>query len=785
MKIQNFMVLFVIIVLPIIIVASYYMSLQIDTINMQTSYNSKLIESTKEAISSYEINTVEWNPDYYAVSDSRRRDIMASINTFTKAFANSIGVGGASQETILPYIPAIAYTLYDGYYIYSPAETRITIKNQNEVAVSMQKSLIKDGTIVLKSDYKEEDEGKILYEPKDASSGIDGTYNGKQFTLDPSKAKTEYKHILKPFSAYSKSYNGTINGSNVDLVVNYTLDNYVKIYGKIEKENEEATEYEYVSKEGYLTDTTKINGITTGGTVAGISFNNRSMLPEILMENVVYYTEYNPTFTRVDDVPYVYTKDKQKVYFKDIDNDTKEDIFFINSKNKAEKIAGSYYKKLTIPRKVGSNISYTEIYQDLTDGTWYRRKNNDLDIADNNREKIDESDLKKYLGDVDATNSNTLKKDYSAINYCVESYVFSLWVKGLNIKDDSNQEIFGGDPEIETSLFNQERREVIKETLISNLNQAITSYSSNTEGEYQLPVLSETDWDQILSNVSIVTFLQNIPIGMKYYNNYSIATSTKNKEYVDPNEIYLQADNDKYYHRPYCKHLSSSNIIGYRNIDYVEKSFEKSSDETEYYYLHGKTNTAEASCYYCMVQRDLYEKTPNVDVQEKAYYTALARERYAARITKLPQEAESSYWIKAITNEAGKGKIYIDVNNSGTPINGIGSVSKKIEKNIGYTYTVYGETSNINNTGETIEPETNEVYDVQDGALGPRSSYTTNDKIEIMVSGYDYNGVTINYNVVSGNPNYGAGRNRFLWKRNIYKFRRRKWKCKCTIKLYK
>ena len=64
MKLQNLSVIFIVIIIPIILIVSYYISLQVDTINMQTAYNTKLLESTKEAIEAFEINTVEWNDAY-------------------------------------------------------------------------------------------------------------------------------------------------------------------------------------------------------------------------------------------------------------------------------------------------------------------------------------------------------------------------------------------------------------------------------------------------------------------------------------------------------------------------------------------------------------------------------------------------------------------------------------------------------------------------------------------------------------------------------------------------
>ncbi len=197
------------------------------------------------------------------------------------------------------------------------------------------------------------------------------------------------------------------------------------------------------------------------------------------------------------------------------------------------------------------------------------------------------------------------------------------------------------------SDFNQERREVIKKAIVDNLNQAIISYSKNSPGEYQLPVLSETDWDLILSNVSLVTFLQNIPIGTKYYNNYAIATSTENKDYVDPNEIYLVSDKDEYYHRIdysnklYCPKLEIGNIKGYRNIDFILKSYKIDSNTTKYYYMHANQDLTDnkiymlKECYNCMIQRDLGNEEKGE--QKLAYNTALARERYIAKITTKPE----------------------------------------------------------------------------------------------------------------------------------------------------
>lgn len=291
------------------------------------------------------------------------------------------------------------------------------------------------------------------------------------------------------------------------------------------------------------------------------------------------------------------------------------------------------------------------------------------------------------------------------------------WIYGFKINN-------GNDPENPDSEFCMHKREVIKNVVESNLNQAITSYSRKSAGEYQLPKLTETDWDQILSNVSIITFVQNIPIGMKYYNNYAIATSTVNKEYVDPDEIYLNASNGEeanYYHMPYCTHLGTENLIGYRSIDYVQKSYtQKQADgieETKYYYKHSNNGTinVDQACYYCLVQKSLYEKETNADRLEKkeiAYNTALARERYVARMSKLPAEIEPGYniYVEAVDSDdpniSISGGFFINLDGSTledfTGDKATHSHTQKISKDdVGKTYHIEAKADSLDATIDT------------------------------------------------------------------------------------
>ena len=211
MKLANLTVIFIIIAIPIILMVSFYLSLQIDTLNMQASYNTKLLESSKDAIEAFEMTTVELNEENSEISDVKRKNVLASINTFISSFANNLGIGGTSTEYMLAYIPAVAYTLYDGYYIYSPAETKETIKNPDKVTVFMTASLIKESkntgkltgpfeideskeNKAINTDTNEIVEGKILYEPKEGATP-DGTYDGFAFTLNPDGSATNIRVI--------------------------------------------------------------------------------------------------------------------------------------------------------------------------------------------------------------------------------------------------------------------------------------------------------------------------------------------------------------------------------------------------------------------------------------------------------------------------------------------------------------------------------------------------------------------------------------------------------------
>lgn len=118
MKIQDLAIIFVIIILPISLVLSAYAQYQIQTLNTQTLYDTQLTAATYDAIKAYQINAE--NSTTSELSNSKIRDIEASVATFRNSIISSFRLNGYTEDDLNNYIPALVYTMYDGFYIYSP-----------------------------------------------------------------------------------------------------------------------------------------------------------------------------------------------------------------------------------------------------------------------------------------------------------------------------------------------------------------------------------------------------------------------------------------------------------------------------------------------------------------------------------------------------------------------------------------------------------------------------------------------------------------------------------------
>ena len=117
MKLQGLAVLAIIIILPMTLILTAYSQNQIKTLDLQVQYDSKLKNATYDAIKSFQLNMS--NSSTSDLANSKMRDIRASVNTFYNSLSSNFNMSGYGKDVLQNYVPAIVYTLYDGYYIYS------------------------------------------------------------------------------------------------------------------------------------------------------------------------------------------------------------------------------------------------------------------------------------------------------------------------------------------------------------------------------------------------------------------------------------------------------------------------------------------------------------------------------------------------------------------------------------------------------------------------------------------------------------------------------------------
>lgn len=669
MKLQNLAIIFLVVTLPLVAILSYYLNLQHKTLKMQADYDMKLAEATKEGIKSFEVNTVDWSEWVSQKGTQKAREnVQASINTFINSLANNLHLSGTAKEYMANYIPAVAATMYDGYYIYAPTYVPITANNDDGV------QLFYDNTSAGTNQITLSDTGETLYQAKTNGKTYYFTYEDDQgntqqkvyndLTTNISDAKTEYRSILNNKIAYAARY----QGANTSVVVNYTLDNRIYVYGKVDGE--------YVDKTGYLiyTDSNSLpraytntatpkndSSILVSKSFKGMNADDTSIETEILEEQILY-SENGQYILKT--FKYIYDITHEKLYydgvsdnFFTVDPSSKQRRFIENSDSVTLNSNNCKYKSISILwGNSDGTTEYKKIYQVLNGkdkGKWCISLKPENSKEVNGIEVIDtilkEQKLKE-LG-LDDIRFTTLYRDFSAISYYTEAYAFTNWVKQklgtktleqVQKKADNDlidkipltNNIFKisatNDPEDENSDIVIHKKEIMRDSIITNLNLAISNHNAigQTNG---MPKLTDSDWDRAFSNISLITFFQGPKIGLKIYNGYAVATSTINREYVEPGELYFRGE-DVNYHRVYCQKCGKIIYTGYRSVEYVQKEFTKAGN-TIYYYQHDNSEDtySETSCYYCIVNKANYEQTHNPEIaylQKKSYNEALARERY-------------------------------------------------------------------------------------------------------------------------------------------------------------
>ncbi len=535
MKIQSLAIMFIILILPMSMILASYTESRVTTINLQSKYDSKLKDATYDALKAYQINSL--NSDTSDYTNSKMRDINASVNTFFNSIATNFSTAGYTKTTLQSYVPAIVYTMYDGYYIYSPYtntwgqnSSNLNIKNEMTAQIPQQSS----GT------YKE---GENLYG-------------------------------LKPYVYYSCRY---IKG-NLDVVITYSLDNYISIQG--------SKDGKPFSKYGYVLDDVTVSGENV--MYKGISIDAETALTE----NIFVDGE-------LKNLPYI------------------------------RKNGTKYYKE---GNKIFSVLNGKSIVQQTDNFNQDLVQNININAKQYYKEA---NELKEFMQSIGLDNL----KVSDAVN-----------IDGTKFSDDVYQNLnngyifdFGSGIEEPESNFNTHRRDVIKYSIERNLSIAISNYNnySGSSANFQMPKLKETDWDIIMNNISIISFLQGLSIGGKIYNGYSVINNTKNSDVVSEDSIYIKTMNDSTIHRVTEKELDSTNAVGIYNINLERKSGENTAGVTKYYFPVQGTLSYDSIVTQNKISENyngnIYEylsRTENKGIA-KIYYTALAREKYGMYRPKL------------------------------------------------------------------------------------------------------------------------------------------------------
>ena len=547
MKLQHLVIIFLIIIVPISLVLSVYVSGYIDTIKNQSSYDAHLLNATYDGIKAFQLNTAA--NSYSTIGNSKIRDIEAAISTFFSSLATNLGFSGYSEEDVRQHVPAILFNLYDGYYIYS------------------------------------------------------NYYDTESDT---------YKYGLKPFMYYSCRY---VKGSNYDFVVNYTLDNTITVIGIVDGN--------YVTKTGHLILDDGFTPETEILTEDLITLDNQGVDTSYTKESY-QYTIYN----------------SQKIYKENGINDStpNQDRYFYYSSTYSK----DYINDLTTLEYLNNHLIGGNLISDSAQ-KYYQEGKEFTQWANANLSGI----TQENAVDVDGNKITTFSTDTGNEEIFVTS--------------DTNNPLQSG------STFNENRLSVIRYSIETNLVSSITNFTNHSiiGYDFALPELNEEDWDKIENNISILTFLQGIPIGGKIYNHYSVVSNDSNKETVGNNSIYI-IDSNGEYHKPGCKKLIEQIESGAVTIAgaYPSSDFERrtvsltgsdanagaqltgtDSDAYAFFYPQIAEDYSETSsaCYDCMVTvsdeystddiiegvvTDINGNSTNIPEIQKVYLTALARARY-------------------------------------------------------------------------------------------------------------------------------------------------------------
>ena len=225
---------------------------------------------------------------------------------------------------------------------------------------------------------------------------------------------------------------------------------------------------------------------------------------------------------------------------------------------------------------------------------------------------------------------------------------------GVTVDYEDTTLIFQSDvnPELADSAFYSHKVNVIRNNIQYNLNLAISAYNEMLQTRnVQMPVIKDSEWEQILTRVSVTSFMQGLQCGMKVYNNYAIASSTNNELTMLPTEMYYTVDNEfntanveHEYHKIDCDNLPGDDGTNYISFTSKDIKYDKIYDRSTRLYAYDHRNLG---CYRCAIpsnyEKDVYDRNGNPargysddiiisllsPAKKKAYYVGTANAKQA------------------------------------------------------------------------------------------------------------------------------------------------------------
>lgn len=465
-------------------------------------------------------------------------------------------------------------------------------------------------------------DGLYIYSPYSNIAEVNTDANADEEVKIKTEGQKEYG--LKPYISYSCRYKTT----NIDVVITYSLDNHIAVKGMIGRK--------YVNKEGYLIDGIECSinpdeeiKINDEIEKAKITYNGIEIGTESLKEYLPLSIDKND-----ENAAYPYAKINGTKYYLIQDKEGDQQIVYVSNgffrtqckSTDSDKTAFNAYKNI-----IENNYMAKEYYYEAYKFTkWFRE--------DSGLQGLKYSDA---YDEVLIKDGDTAKTVYGKVWEGNDTIIFQ-----FNSSSDIKDNI-----ENETSTFNQHRLAVIRYKIENNLAIAISNYnaySGATKVVFQMPELKEDEWDQIIHNISLISFLQGLPIGEKTYNGYTLVTNSESEEVVLEGNIFMlgeSANEEKVYYRIGDVELENGGTAtlnagnygdkvsaGRLNLDF-KRRYVTRTDKTQTYYYYQMRNFK--ASYNSVVMQDkvttfddIYKYISGVSPDyQKAFYTALGRER--------------------------------------------------------------------------------------------------------------------------------------------------------------